>query len=150
MKQILVSRKPSETIRRTPKQILLWVMRQSRLQRQRFFRRLAKASVVGNHWVAGSSPAQPTNKHRKKMSFKTHLIFFARFFTHPFKIICKFFGLFQLIFALVFSSNLIQGEYTLQSFSLSCCNFTPNIAQKQIGVIAHLSCRSHINSENHH
>ena len=51
-------RKPSETVRRTPKQFRLWVMRQSRLQRRKFWR-LTKVSVVGNPRVAGSKPARP-------------------------------------------------------------------------------------------
>ncbi len=56
-----MKRKPSETVRRTPEQLRLRVMSQSRLQ-HKIILWLAKASVVSNPRVAGSIPARPNSK----------------------------------------------------------------------------------------
>jgi hypothetical protein len=57
---LFFTEKPSETVCRTSKQVKLWMMSQSRLQRKHFLR-LVKARVVSNLRVAGSIPARLTN-----------------------------------------------------------------------------------------
>jgi len=71
-------RKPSETVRRTPKQFRLRVMSQSRLQ-HKIILWLVKASVVSNPRVVGSIPTRPTNQCKKRIYYKYAFFFFIYF-----------------------------------------------------------------------